>query len=59
VCDEDLGTQLLPTIRGLLGNQDKLQAMGAAARGLSRPEAAQMIAAEIERAAARGAKAHG
>ncbi len=59
VRDEDLGTQLLPTIQRLLGDTGKLQAMGDAARGLSRPDAAQMIAAEIERAAARGAKAHG
>jgi UDP-N-acetylglucosamine--N-acetylmuramyl-(pentapeptide) pyrophosphoryl-undecaprenol N-acetylglucosamine transferase len=59
VRDEDLGTQLLPTIQGLLGDADKLQAMGAAARRLSRPDAAELIACEIERAAERGAKAHG
>jgi undecaprenyldiphospho-muramoylpentapeptide beta-N-acetylglucosaminyltransferase len=59
VRDEDLAAQMLPTIRTLLGDRDKLQAMGAAARRLSRPDAAQRIAAEIERAAERGAKAHG
>jgi UDP-N-acetylglucosamine--N-acetylmuramyl-(pentapeptide) pyrophosphoryl-undecaprenol N-acetylglucosamine transferase len=59
VRDEDLAAQLLPTIRTLLGDRDKLHAMGTAARRLSRPDAAQTIAAEIERAAARGAKAHG
>ena len=59
VRDEELGTQLLPTIQGLLRDRDRLQTMGEAARRLSRPNAAQSIAAEIERAAARGAKAHG
>lgn len=58
VRDQDLGAQLLPMIRALLGDRDKLQAMGAAARRLSRPDAAQAIAAEIERAAARGTTAH-
>jgi UDP-N-acetylglucosamine:LPS N-acetylglucosamine transferase len=59
VRDQDLGAQLLATIRVLLDDPDRLEAMGAAARRLSRPDAAQMIAAEIERVAARGAKAHG
>ncbi len=59
VRDEELGTQLLPTIQGLLSDRNRLQTMGEAARRLSRPDAAQTIAAEIERAAARGAKAHG
>jgi UDP-N-acetylglucosamine--N-acetylmuramyl-(pentapeptide) pyrophosphoryl-undecaprenol N-acetylglucosamine transferase len=59
VRDEDLGAQLLPTIQGLLGDRARLQAMGKAARRLSRPDAAQRIAAEIERAAARGARAYG
>jgi UDP-N-acetylglucosamine:LPS N-acetylglucosamine transferase len=59
VRDEDLARQLLPTIRGLLADRGKLRAMSAAARRLSRPDAAQLIAAEIERAAARGATANG
>jgi undecaprenyldiphospho-muramoylpentapeptide beta-N-acetylglucosaminyltransferase len=59
VPDDELGTRLLPTIQGLLSDQARLQTMGEAARKLSRPDAAQRIAAEIERAAERGAKAHG
>ncbi len=59
VRDQDLGMELLPTIRTLLGDGDRLQAMGAASRRLSRPDAAQAIAAEIERAVAQGAPADG
>jgi UDP-N-acetylglucosamine--N-acetylmuramyl-(pentapeptide) pyrophosphoryl-undecaprenol N-acetylglucosamine transferase len=59
VRDQDLAAQLLPTVRAMLGDRDRLQAMSAAARRLSRPDAARAIAAEIERAAAQGATAHG
>jgi undecaprenyldiphospho-muramoylpentapeptide beta-N-acetylglucosaminyltransferase len=57
--DEDLGEQLLPTVQALLGDRAKLQSMSEAARRLARPDAAQAIATEIERAAERGAQAHG
>jgi len=59
VRDEDLATQLLPTVQGLLSDTDTLRSMSAAARRLARPDAAELIAAEIERAAAQGATAHG
>lgn len=57
--DAALGEELLPAIRSLLGDAARLRTMAEAARRLSRPEAAQVIAAEVERAAGRRAEAHG
>lgn len=44
IADADLGTQLLPTIRSLLADQERLAEMGRRARTLARPQAAQHIA---------------
>jgi len=57
--DPKLGEQMLPAIRSLLGDPGRLHGMAEAARRLRRPEAAQTIAAEIERAAGRRLEAHG
>jgi UDP-N-acetylglucosamine--N-acetylmuramyl-(pentapeptide) pyrophosphoryl-undecaprenol N-acetylglucosamine transferase len=45
--DEALKSQLLVTVRGLLGHPDRLTAMRAAARALAVPNAAQQIANEL------------
>jgi UDP-N-acetylglucosamine--N-acetylmuramyl-(pentapeptide) pyrophosphoryl-undecaprenol N-acetylglucosamine transferase len=57
--DGALGAELLPTVRGLLGDPERLRGMSEAARRLSHPEAAPAIAAELERAAGRRTEAHG
>jgi UDP-N-acetylglucosamine--N-acetylmuramyl-(pentapeptide) pyrophosphoryl-undecaprenol N-acetylglucosamine transferase len=44
LADEDLDAQLLPTIRGLLGDSNRREMMRQAIQGLARPEAAQSIA---------------
>lgn len=59
VRDEMLRDRLLPTLQDLLGDRARLQQMGEAARSLARPDAAQAIAAEVERVAKRGTGAHG
>lgn len=45
--DERLGRELLPAIRGLLQDRQRLADMGRSAKALRRPEAAQRIAAEL------------
>ncbi len=45
--DAALAEKLLPTLRGLLTNDPRLQAMSAASRSLARPDAAKIIANEI------------
>jgi UDP-N-acetylglucosamine--N-acetylmuramyl-(pentapeptide) pyrophosphoryl-undecaprenol N-acetylglucosamine transferase len=57
--DAALGSQLLPAVRSLLGDADRLRYMAEASRRQSRPDAAQAIAAELERAAGRRSEAHG
>ncbi len=47
IADSDLGEKLLPTILELLGDEQTLAQMSARARALSRPDAAQHIAAEL------------
>lgn len=42
--DERLVEELLPTVRDLLGNPERLAAMGAAARSLDKPQAALNLA---------------
>jgi UDP-N-acetylglucosamine--N-acetylmuramyl-(pentapeptide) pyrophosphoryl-undecaprenol N-acetylglucosamine transferase len=49
--DEDLGRLLLPTIRDLLGNQERLSRMGEAAKELAVPRAAYAIGEELTRIA--------
>ena len=45
--DAALSEELLPTLKGLLTNDPRLQAMSAASRSLTRPDAAEIIANEI------------
>ena len=45
--DAALSEKLLPTLRELLTNEPRLQAMGAASRSMARPDAAEIIANEI------------
>lgn len=45
--DAALSEKLLPTLRDLLTNSPRLQAMSAASRSLARPDAAEIIANEI------------
>lgn len=45
--DEDLATQLAPTVRNLLMDDDQLAHMRAAAKTAARPQAARQIAAEF------------
>ncbi len=52
IADGDLDQQLAPTLLGLLGDQTRLREMARCARGLSRPDAAQRIAAELVAVAA-------
>lgn len=47
VNDEDLNRQLAPTVRALLADEARLNAMRAAARTAARPDAARRIAQEI------------
>lgn len=49
--DEDLGTSLLPVVRALLREPDRLSAMGAAARSLAVRDSARRIADEFHRLA--------
>jgi len=49
--DRDLNKELKPTILRLLQDESALQAMGARARELSRPDAADQLAAELRRLA--------
>lgn len=48
LADEDLASKLLLTILELLGDPDRLSGMATAAKEMANPDAAQMIAAEIE-----------
>lgn len=45
--DEDLSTQLAPTVQALLADEARLNAMRAAARSAARPDAARRIAQEL------------
>ncbi|MCZ7544450.1 MAG: hypothetical protein M5R40_13410 [Anaerolineae bacterium] len=49
VCLDDatLAETLLPTVRALLGDPDRLQAMRARARALARPDGARNVAREV------------
>lgn len=47
VQDDELDTQLLPTLKTLLGDPERLQAMRTASRALAMPHAAQVIAGEL------------
>jgi UDP-N-acetylglucosamine--N-acetylmuramyl-(pentapeptide) pyrophosphoryl-undecaprenol N-acetylglucosamine transferase len=49
IADAELGEKLLPTILGLLGDEEALAGMGARARALARPDAAQRIVEELQR----------
>ena len=49
--DDRLATELLPTVRGLLQDPQRLAAMAAAARRLANPQACRTIVAELQRAA--------
>ncbi len=51
VTDEELATQLVPTVVELMGEPERLQAMRTAMAALARPQAAAAIAAEIWRLA--------
>lgn len=52
--DAELGRRLWPTVKDLLGDPKRLQAMGAASRALASPHAAEHIAAELVSLAERG-----
>lgn len=54
LADERLGQELLPTVRGLLQDRDRLVEMSRSAAALRRPEAAHRIAAELTALADRG-----
>ncbi|MDY7040823.1 MAG: glycosyltransferase, partial [Chloroflexota bacterium] len=47
--DAELSTKLLPTIRALLSERERLAEMGERARALAQPQAAQHIAEELVR----------
>jgi undecaprenyldiphospho-muramoylpentapeptide beta-N-acetylglucosaminyltransferase len=49
--DDDLRERLLPTVRELLEDRERLAAMAEAARSLARPQACGAIVAELRRAA--------
>jgi undecaprenyldiphospho-muramoylpentapeptide beta-N-acetylglucosaminyltransferase len=59
IADDDLTSELSPTVLGLLGDPERMQAMASAARKLTMPGAARTIAAEIEKLAVGGGGAHG
>jgi UDP-N-acetylglucosamine--N-acetylmuramyl-(pentapeptide) pyrophosphoryl-undecaprenol N-acetylglucosamine transferase len=44
LADQDLGTRLLPLVRQLMGDKDRLSEMRRAMRSLARPQAASAIA---------------
>jgi UDP-N-acetylglucosamine--N-acetylmuramyl-(pentapeptide) pyrophosphoryl-undecaprenol N-acetylglucosamine transferase len=48
VADADLNRELTPTLLGLLRDKDRLREMAQCARGLSRPDAARRIVAELK-----------
>lgn len=48
LADADLGAQLLPALRALIGSRDELDSMGAAMRALAKPQAAGAIAGELK-----------
>ena len=47
VADAELGEQLLPTVRALLADTDRLLAMGQRAHALARPDGAQNVARQV------------
>jgi UDP-N-acetylglucosamine:LPS N-acetylglucosamine transferase len=47
VSDSEAGTQLVPTVLGLLADVDRRAAMSRAARAMARPDAAECIAYEL------------
>jgi len=47
--DSDIATRLVPVIRQLLGDPERLEGMRQAMRRMARPQAAAEIAAEVER----------
>ena len=49
IADADMGDKLLPTILELLDDEEALAGMGARARALARPDAAQRVAQELRR----------
>ena len=53
--DERLAEELLPTVRGLLSDRERLAQMRERARALARPDAAARLAAELQALAARRA----
>ena len=53
--DERLAEELLPTVRGLLSDRERLARMGERARALARPDAAARLAAELRALAMRRA----
>jgi UDP-N-acetylglucosamine--N-acetylmuramyl-(pentapeptide) pyrophosphoryl-undecaprenol N-acetylglucosamine transferase len=52
--DQDMASQLLPTIQRLLGDRDTLEKMSTASRSLDRPGAAQRVVDLLADLAARG-----
>jgi UDP-N-acetylglucosamine--N-acetylmuramyl-(pentapeptide) pyrophosphoryl-undecaprenol N-acetylglucosamine transferase len=60
IADAELGAKLLPTIRDLLEDRERLAEMGARARTLARPEATRLITEELTRLAgeSRGTDLH-
>jgi len=53
--DERLAEELLPTVRDLLSDRERLAQMGERARALARPDAAARLAAELQALATRRA----
>jgi UDP-N-acetylglucosamine--N-acetylmuramyl-(pentapeptide) pyrophosphoryl-undecaprenol N-acetylglucosamine transferase len=53
--DERLAEELLPTVRDLLSDRERLARMGERARALARPDAAARLAAELQALATRRA----
>jgi UDP-N-acetylglucosamine--N-acetylmuramyl-(pentapeptide) pyrophosphoryl-undecaprenol N-acetylglucosamine transferase len=54
VADDEIGTGLLPTVRKLLADSGRLQAMAAHAKSLGKPDATQRIARSILNLAGEG-----